>query len=270
MKSIPAERKSIAAAGIKQRGMCGTGGEAAALRVKFSVPAVRSILRRCNLHDPAQFSAVFRGEARRHNPHGFHVTGFERRSESRRAILREWQAIHNKLYVVFRAARVQDSIGLRQPSGLRIHHSKDSPSRLGRHLFVDRLRADRIDSFCPGWVHQCHRIADFDLRFHGFNPERHGEMLRHHGPDLNQLSRRRKSLEHKTYPIHTKSKVPCDVAAIVSSLEFQIELIPFAHQFALRRESRPLQVMYLDLQLPSVPLSGSVTSKEADQPQQPD
>ena len=49
-----------------------------------------------------------------------------------------------------------------------------------------------------------------------------------------------------------------------------MELIPFAHEFARRRESRPLRIVYLDLKFSPVSLCGSGTNEQADRSQQPD
>src|ERR1017187_4532834 len=129
-------------------------------------------------------------------------------------------------------------------------------------MLVNGLRADRINRSCAGRVHQGSRVADFHLSFHRLQSERHGQMLRHHGPNLNQLGSGRKSSERYTDPIDAKCKVLRNVLAIVSNLEIQMELIPFAHEFARRRESCPLQIVYLDLKFSPPPLGENGTHDE--------
>jgi hypothetical protein len=80
----------------------------------------------------------------------------------------------------------------------------------------------------------------------------------------------RKSSERYTDPIDAKCKVLRNVPAVISNLEIQMELIPFAHEFARRRESCPLQIVYLDLKFSPTPLRDSGTHEEEGHSQQPD
>ncbi len=112
--------------------MSGARRKTAALGVKFSVQTTGGILRRGDLHYASKFPAVLSWKTGGHHAHGIHVARFKWRRERRRAILRQRQTIHDELHIVFRAARVQHSVGFIQPPGLRVHHAKNATARLGR------------------------------------------------------------------------------------------------------------------------------------------
>jgi hypothetical protein len=95
-------------------------------------------------------------------------------------------------------------------------------------------------------------------------------MLRNHGANFNQLSSRRKSSEHYADPVDSKSKVSRGVAAIVTDLEIQMELIPFAREFACRSDRSPLRIVDFNLQFSAVALRCRGNSQQADRAKHPE
>ncbi len=81
-----------------------------AARFQSTVPPRGRVFFGHQLDHSAKLASVFRGIARSHHPNGFHVTGVHRWSKSRRAILRQRNAVNHVLHLIFRAARVQRPI----------------------------------------------------------------------------------------------------------------------------------------------------------------
>ena len=95
--------------------------KAAAGKHHLAVKTRLRILQRVDLDHASHFPAIFRGNAGGVDAHRLHVVRFNLRSEAGRAIIRQRDAIHHKLRLILRAARMQHGIAFVQPAGLRIH-----------------------------------------------------------------------------------------------------------------------------------------------------
>ena len=90
----------------------GDGVKAASGKHCLTVETRLWIFERIHFDHAPHLSAIFRRKAGRINTHRLHVVRFNLRSEARRAIVRQRNAIHHKLCLILRAARMQDGIAL--------------------------------------------------------------------------------------------------------------------------------------------------------------
>src|ERR1700740_1531168 len=94
--------------------------EAAARKDELAMEPGRGILQRVDFYHASHFSAIFSGDSCRIDAHRLHIICFDLRAKAGRAMVREGNAIHNELRLIFRAARMQDGIAFIQPARLRI------------------------------------------------------------------------------------------------------------------------------------------------------
>src|ERR1700735_1520354 len=104
------EAKCILAPDVLSLGECTGGVKAAAGQNDLAVKAGLRILKRVDLNHPSHFSSIFSGEASSVDAHRLHVVSFNLRSEARRAIIGERDAVHDKLSLVLGTPRMQDGV----------------------------------------------------------------------------------------------------------------------------------------------------------------
>ena len=169
--------------------------KAAAGKSELSVKSRFCVFQSIDLDHAAHLPAKFRGKAGGINLEGFHVIGFEFRSEAWRTVVGERNAVHHKLRLIFRSARVENRIAFVEPARFRVHQILHGAAGQRGHPILDRLRADLI--YRTGAIRIDQRAGRDDRHRFGngsqFQLDRAIQGKR--GTDFNRLGERRKALQ---------------------------------------------------------------------------
>ena len=214
MKSLCIRRKSVRSLRIRNSRRAVHRRETSAARVKPPVPSCWNVFLRGDFDNAAQLPPVFGWKTRCQHAQGLDFARIKRRRKRRRAILRQRQAVHHKLHVVLRAARMKHAIGFEYPSRLFGHQVQQFAPRLRRVTFLDRLPPDRVERANGIGIHERRRIFHLHLRRHWRNAQCHCHTHRYLRANFNQIAPRRKTSRLQTQAVNSKRKILRNVAPL--------------------------------------------------------
>ncbi len=139
------------------------GVKTASGKNSLSVQTRLRILKGVDFDDSAHFAAIFGGNTRGIDAHGLDVVGLNFRAKTGRAVVGEGNAIDDELGLIFRAARMQNSIAFVEPAGLGIDEVLQRASGDGTETVLELIRAKLTDG--AGLVRIDKDIGGVD--FHG-------------------------------------------------------------------------------------------------------
>jgi len=109
------------------------------------VEAGLSVLNRVHFHYAAHFSAVLGGETGSVDSERVDIFGFNFRSKTGGAVIRERNAVDHKLGLIFRATRMEHGVAFVKPAGLRVDEVLDRTTRQRAGACSDVFGTDLAD-----------------------------------------------------------------------------------------------------------------------------
>ena len=188
------------------------------------------VLQRVDFHHAAHFSAVLGRDAGGVNVHRLRVVRLDFGAETGRAIVCERNPIDHELRLIFRAARMQNSVPFVEPAGLRIHEVLHGPPRQRRGSSVNCFAADSVGRTGTVRIDERLLVVDDHGRVHGRNAEVHHKVRGKHGTNLNGSRERCKTLLLNMNGISSEREPSCNSKTCVVGHERLLELIPFADE----------------------------------------
>ena len=191
---------------------------------------------RVHFHHAAHLAPILRRNARGINAHRFHIVRIDFRAEARRAVVRQRNAVHHKLCLIFRAARMQHRVAFIEPARLRIHQILHRSPRQRTHTMLNRVRPDLIDLSRLVRIHQRLIRRHIHRLLHLRQLQLQRDVLRELGLDLHGLRRRRKAELRHRYFILSKRQPLHIHRALVRSRQRFVVLVP---SLTIRPSSSP-------------------------------
>src|SRR5215471_7426865 len=225
MEALRAGFEMVRAGGITEFGGAAYGSKAAASQLEPPVPPGGRIFLRGKFDDAAELAAVFGRVTGRENPQGFDIARVERRSERRRAVLRQRHSVDNILHLVFRTARVQSAVRFVKPARLVVDGVGKRATGLGRSVFAQGFAAERVNGRGLGRVEERRGVVDFNARAYGRDAQGHRDARRYFAANLDQIGPRRKALGGNGKAINAERKLGSDVSAFRRDRKIALELV---------------------------------------------
>src|SRR5664280_3733231 len=104
-----------------------------------------AVSRGIDLDDAAHLPSVLGRNASGVNAHRLDIVRFNLGPGTWRTVVGQWNSVDHELRLVFRSARMEDSIAFIKPSRLRVHQVLQGTSWQRRDSICDRLGADVVD-----------------------------------------------------------------------------------------------------------------------------
>src|ERR1700730_1950358 len=217
--------------GVLDPGIGGHRIKAAARKNRLAMQAQASVCGGVHFDDAAHLSPILGRNVRRVDAQGLNIVRFYFRAKAGRAIVREGNAVNDKLGLVFGAARMQNGVALIEPSGLRTDEILQRTARQGCRSILDAFRADSINRTGATRIDQRVRVFDLHSSIHRSQPELDRVLVGKSGANFDRVRKWDETLMPQFYSVHPKGQVRYDKMTRLIGDKCFAKLIRLAHQF---------------------------------------